>query len=629
MADLGDEARNSKETFEEIFDLVQKLNERLGASAVEIENFNNALNQSVNLADDLSKLADKDLLARRGAADFARDAAKAESKASAARKNANKLRSEAAKLEKEAAKATGDAKGKLEQMAARAKQAAKESDGLADGFDKVAAASKVMAMALEIGTAVLDAMFTGLMKADEETANMAKNMNLSKAEANGLRAEMAEAAFASGEMSITTSKLVASLGKMQEQLGTAQKFSAETLGTFSKLTDLVGVSAESAGNLAFAAERNGSNFREVEETILGTSHELQRGAGIALNMKDVLESSGKVSGQLRAQLGANPKAIAEAVTKAKLLGAELEDLANAGKTLLDFESSIEQELEAELLTGKQLNLEKARAAALAGDQATLADELAKNMGSFSDFTKMNTLQQDALAKSMGMSTDALSDMLFKQETMGMNAEQLRAVGKGELADRLEQVSAQEKMNLAQEKFQSLLADIAAIALPIVDAFGNMVQYISESQVLLGGLVGIFSALGAVAAVFAVKSLIAAIGSIYTSLAAIPFGLGIPIAVGAVAGLMAAMSKSKGAVKMAQGGIVKPKPGGTPAIIGEAGQPEAVVPLNKAKQMGFGGGGGSSQPVIIQNNWDAFAASSGRGRKGLGGTQELQASPTFA
>ena len=39
MADLGDEARNSKETFEEIFDLVQKLNERLGASAVEIENF--------------------------------------------------------------------------------------------------------------------------------------------------------------------------------------------------------------------------------------------------------------------------------------------------------------------------------------------------------------------------------------------------------------------------------------------------------------------------------------------------------------------------------------------------------------------------------------------------------------
>ena len=90
-----------------------------------------------------------------------------------------------------------------------------------------------------------------------------------------------------------------------------------------------------------------------------------------------------------------------------------------------------------------------------------------------------------------------------------------------------------------------------------------------------------------------------------------------------------MSAGESSVKMAEGGIVKPRPGGTLATIGEAGQPEAVVPLNKAKQMGFGGGGGSAQPVIIQNNWDAFAASSGRGRKGLGGTQDLQASPTFA
>ena len=113
-----------------------------------------------------------------------------------------------------------------------------------------------------------------------------------------------------------------------------------------------------------------------------------------------------------------------------------------------------------------------------------------------------------------------------------------------------------------------------------------------------------------------------------SLAAIPFGIGIPLAFGAIAGLMAAMSAGKSSVKMAEGGIVKPRPGGTLATIGEAGQPEAVVPLNKAKQMGFGGGG-SSQPIVIQNNWDAFAASSGRGRKGLGGTQELQASPTFA
>ena len=36
--------------------------------------------------------------------------------------------------------------------------------------------------------------------------------------------------------------------------------------------------------------------------------------------------------------------------------------------------------------------------------------------------------------------------------------------------------------------------------------------------------------------------------------------------------------------MAEGGIVMPRPGGTPAIIGEAGRPEAVIPLDRAGNM---------------------------------------------
>ena len=54
---------------------------------------------------------------------------------------------------------------------------------------------------------------------------------------------------------------------------------------------------------------------------------------------------------------------------------ELEDVASAGKSLLNFEQSIEAELQAELLTGRQLNLERARLAALTGDYVTLTEEI--------------------------------------------------------------------------------------------------------------------------------------------------------------------------------------------------------------------------------------------------------------
>jgi hypothetical protein len=69
----------------------------------------------------------------------------------------------------------------------------------------------------------------------------------------------------------------------------------------------------------------------------------------------------------------------------------------------------------------------------------------------------------------------------------------------------------------------------------------------------------------------------------------------------------------------------PKPGGTPAIIGEGGEPEAVVPLSKANQMGFSGER-SSQPIIIQNTFSNFQSS---GPYALAETQRRQASPTFA
>ena len=61
-------------------------------------------------------------------------------------------------------------------------------------------------------------------------------------------------------------------------------------------------------------------------------------------------------------------------------------------------------------------------------------------------------------------------------------------------------------------------------------------------------------------------------------------------------IMAALTGAAGAleiakienVAMAEGGVVTAP---TTALIGEGGEPEAVVPLSKASDMGFGGGGG--------------------------------------
>jgi hypothetical protein len=61
------------------------------------------------------------------------------------------------------------------------------------------------------------------------------------------------------------------------------------------------------------------------------------------------------------------------------MGINLRKAENIAQSLLNFESSIEDELSAELLTGKNLNLEKARGLSLEGDIAGAAEEYLKQV----------------------------------------------------------------------------------------------------------------------------------------------------------------------------------------------------------------------------------------------------------
>ena len=324
----------------------------------------------------------------------------------------------------------------------------------------------------------------GLLQADKETTELQKSMALTKGEAVGFRMELMNAAGATGDINITSSKLLETFGALNKQFGFITNFATDTLVTMTKLTGVVGVSSEAAGNLAAASEVTGTSFESNYKDVLATSYELQRQSGVQMDLRQILEQTGKVTGTIRANLGANPSRIAAAITQAKLFGASLEDVAKAGKSLLDFEASITAELEAELLLGKDINLERARAAALAGDQVTLAQELQKEAGTFSDFTKMNVIQQEALAKAMGMTSDQLADILFQQEVQGKSARELRALGKEELAERLEAQTLQDRLNAAMEKMQNLFVDLASGLTPLLFVLGKALSIVG----LIAGMI---------------------------------------------------------------------------------------------------------------------------------------------
>ena len=339
--------------------------------------------------------------------------------------------------------------------------------------------------------AIIAELVKGMMQADEQTKELGRSMVMTKNESRKFSANISAAARSNYQMGITGTKVLENITKVNKQFGFINEFSGETLVSMTKLTYTLKIGAEEAGNLAAAAEATGVNFEDNYKNILAASYELQQQAGTQVDLRAVLEETGKVTGQIRANFGGNTVEIAKAVTNARLLGTEMGTIAAAGKQLLDFESSISKELEAELLIGRDINLERARAAALTGDQVALQNELAREMGSFEDFTKMNVIQQEALAGAMGMSADQIADMLFNQETMNKSAKELRALGKDELANRLEQKSAQDKMNAAMAELKQVFVDLGTALSPILNvlsvAAGIVSTIIGYTQDLLGFL----------------------------------------------------------------------------------------------------------------------------------------------
>jgi hypothetical protein len=264
-----------------------------------------------------------------------------------------------------------------------------------------------------------------LLSADTTAGNLAKGMNMTyTASLNTLK----QLDKINGNSLATAKDYSETLNFIGDQLGSNAFLNEKDLETFTKLRIEAGLTNEELMGAQKLSLANGMSLEDNVNTIMNTTSALNRQRGIYLNEKTILKDIGKISAATTLTLNKDVKALTKAVVTAKALGMEMSKLEQMSSSLLNFEQSIEDELSAELLTGKDLNLERARLLALNGDIAGLAEEINSQIGSSADFTKMNVIQQEALAKAVGMNREELAQTLFTQE-------QLKGLNKDEAARR--------------------------------------------------------------------------------------------------------------------------------------------------------------------------------------------------
>jgi hypothetical protein len=363
---------------------------------------------------------------------------------------------------------------------------------------------------------VVTELVEALKDVDAGAGKMAKNFGVSFHEALHLKGEMNSIAGSTSDVNITTGKLVESFTTLNNAFGTFASLSEESLVTFTKLTKQAGLSEEAAIALTKTSLLNNKTVEDTTSEYLGQVEAFKAQTGSAINTKLVLEDIGKISAATALTLGNTPKALAEAAVTARSLGMSIEQVNQAASQLLNFESSITSELEAELLTGKDLNLEEARRAALNGDIATLSKEISKNIGTAAEFSKMNVIQQEALAKSVGMSREDLAKTLQDQAVLnklkgveGKTAKEKfdnlvkevglekakKELGDEALANQFASQNVAERFSATMDKVKEIFISLAEPLLPVLEIFTDIFKIVGPIVGLIGKMVHYAAELG--------------------------------------------------------------------------------------------------------------------------------------
>ena len=361
---------------------------------------------------------------------------------------------------------------KAEEILAKMKKTAEDGGSKMKVF-----ATGATALFTGIGTTLLGLIIPAFFKLieaviqfDQKAFDIAKNLGTSVDEGKRLQASFQQIAISSGNAALMSKDVAKSFTEISNTLG----FLVPSSGAFAESAALIqkriGASGEDMAVLARQSALNGQTLEQTYTT-LSASRVIEGVRNkLALTNKQILDGIAKTSAAIVINFKGSTEALANAVIRATKLGTTLNDINKQGESLLDFESSIQKEFEAQILTGRDINLTKARELALLGDTQGLREELNRQQVTYDSFTKQNVIQRKAEADAIGLSVEELSKKLLAQkQANALGAEEGQSLQEryNDLMKTVEgqrrikeELTAQERADLRraslQEKFQAAI-----------------------------------------------------------------------------------------------------------------------------------------------------------------------------
>jgi hypothetical protein len=412
------------------------------------------------------------------------------------------------------------------------------------------------------------AALTSFTKLDESAKEFRTTTGLTNSQMEGIKSQANELTGEFAVMGVNADKVFDTVAELKSEFSDIANFSDEVVAGLTLMNTNFGVSAENAAKVQGIFEQIGGLSSETATSVGMQVAEMANIAGVAPSkiFEDIAENAEIASTYFQGDV----ESLTRAAIEARRLGTNLKSIANTTEHLLDFQSSIGDELVAATFVGGQFNLTQARSLAAAGKTVEAQKEVLRQLERGGKFRDKDYFTQQQLAKAAGMSVEEINKQLNAQEKLNsLSSDQRKLaeeaisqgldisdINKDQLASQVQQFSKQKEMKGQVEALGTAFTAIAAsIGTAIVPLLQGMFEVLNPIFTVVGGIFGFLNSIpGVLPAIIAglttmyimtkkaaIVSFFKAIPNIFSAFTGLG-PVGIPLAVGAVAGLASLMSK---------------------------------------------------------------------------------------
>lgn len=327
-------------------------------------------------------------------------------------------------------------------------------------------------------------VYTLFKDLDKSAWEFRKAMGMTRDSAESFRKTIQNIAIDYMHIGVTADGAAASMMSLGKEMGSIRAVTKDLVKSTAILKAQLGVAEDdTAGFLKNMASISKSTM-QTQENMAYIVADLSMAAGVPLPviMKDLATKSGTTL----TMMSRLPNQVARAAVELRKMGTSLDQAAKSSREILNFSDNINAEMEAAVLLGRSINLQRARELAYRRDLEGSTREILKLTNEI-DFANLDVFQQEAFARATGKSVDELLKLAQAEQqwkkarttpelTGQVEAyEQLRAANQAtakasaeNLKLMIEQRSNQERLTAITQKWNQIVSKAASFFLPVID-----------------------------------------------------------------------------------------------------------------------------------------------------------------